>query len=318
MVAMETSDLGDPPPTVPSFSEEWFARFKFLSRRRDILWSTWESAINGFMDGIKDYMISPAARAPSGPKRSGKFSNKAICRLYRHNPKKAVSIILNDRKFSSPLCAIDKNYIERAFKHTYREKTLGLAPDFLAPFGTASDSQSLLEPFSVADVFSALESSCQGGSSPGTSGITFSHLSKADPKAMSLALILNACLKFQRIPQSWKESKTSLLLKGGDKAELSNWRPIAITETLYRLYTKLLAKRLLFICDRDALLSPLQKGFLSFNGCADHNFVVQSMLDSSRMKCKDFHAVWLDISKAFDSVCHELIWKRLAICGLPQ
>jgi hypothetical protein len=44
------------------------------------------------------------------------------------------------------------------------------------------------------------------------------------------------------IPKAWKESQTVLLHKKGSECDLGNWRPIALANTLYKLWTGVIAE----------------------------------------------------------------------------
>ena len=46
------------------------------------------------------------------------------------------------------------------------------------------------------------------------------------------------------VPRQWKESKTILLFKKGDKELLKNYRPICLLSALYKTLTKIILNRL--------------------------------------------------------------------------
>ena len=62
-------------------------------------------------------------------------------------------------------------------------------------------------------------------------------------------------------PHNWKESKTVLLYKKGDPLDLSNFRPIALANTLYKLWTGVLTQVLSLYAEHFNLLSDCQEGF---------------------------------------------------------
>eukprot|EP00731_Ephydatia_muelleri_P013724 Em0007g1034a len=66
--------------------------------------------------------------------------------------------------------------------------------------------------------------------------------------------------------------------------------------------------------------SPSQKCFLAYDGCAEHNFLLRSMLTDSRQKKRDLLLTWLDLREAFPSVSHDLLslmMERLGLSGGP-
>jgi hypothetical protein len=55
-----------------------------------------------------------------------------------------------------------------------------------------------------------------------------------------LYLLFKHCFKQRQIPTSWKTSLTILLYKKSDPTLLSNHRPIALANTIYKLFTNTL------------------------------------------------------------------------------
>ena len=63
---------------------------------------------------------------------------------------------------------------------------------------------------------------------------------------------------------------------------------------------------------------PSQKGFLPYDGCAVHSFVLRSLINDSRRAKRNILLAWLDLRNAFGSVSHELLllmMSRLGLCG---
>jgi hypothetical protein len=59
-----------------------------------------------------------------------------------------------------------------------------------------------------------------------------------------LLLIFKQCYKQQQIPTSWKTSLTILLYKKSDPSILTNHRPIALANTIYKLFTSTITAQL--------------------------------------------------------------------------
>ena len=62
--------------------------------------------------------------------------------------------------------------------------------------------------------------------------------------------------------------------------------------------------------------SAAQKGFLAFDGCVEHNFLLQALLTDSRRSKRDLMLAWLDLRDAFGSVPHELLMLMMRRLGL--
>ncbi|GBN17412.1 Retrovirus-related Pol polyprotein from type-2 retrotransposable element R2DM [Araneus ventricosus] len=93
--------------------------------------------------------------------------------------------------------------------------------------------------------------------------------------------------------------------------DIKNWRLIALSNTIYKLFAKCLVARLSDWCSRYSVLSPCQKGFLPHDGVIEHNFTLQDRKRSARRRKKDFCIAWLDVSNAFGNIPHSAIMNAL-------
>ncbi|XP_054720777.1 uncharacterized protein LOC129230404 [Uloborus diversus] len=171
----------------------------------------------------------------------------------------------------------------------------------------------LSDLFAVAEVKKALRNA--ENSAPGPDRLTYQHWKSADPDAVVLTEIFNTCLRLGRIPTCWKDSTTILIPKGGDAADPRNWRPIALSQTSYKLFTKCITARLTSWCASNEVLSPCQKGFTPHDGVLDHNFVLESSLSRARRAKSELCVAWLDVSNAFGSLSHNAIFKAVEASG---
>ena len=56
----------------------------------------------------------------------------------------------------------------------------------------------------------------------------------------NLRALMNDVLSDKSIPNEWKESRVVLVHKGGNKKEISNYRPIAIINVICKLFMMLI------------------------------------------------------------------------------
>ncbi len=56
--------------------------------------------------------------------------------------------------------------------------------------------------------------------------------------------IYNKCLDLKDIPKQWKEGIIHPIFKKGDKCDLANFRPIALLQTQYKIYSAIINNRL--------------------------------------------------------------------------
>ncbi|KAG3048504.1 hypothetical protein PC122_g23817 [Phytophthora cactorum] len=154
-------------------------------------------------------------------------------------------------------------------------------------------------------------------SSPGHDGIGYDVYSRF---ATQLVPLLHAayqfCWRHRRVPRLWKVGIVRLIHKKGNPTQPTNWRPICLQPTIYKLYSGLLAHRLSRWLEGNDRLPMAQKGFRSFNGCHEHNFVATTLLDQTRRQHRKLYQVWYDLQNAFGSLPQQLMWRVLRHLGV--
>jgi len=159
---------------------------------------------------------------------------------------------------------------------------------------------------------------------PGADRLEYRHLRALDPEAKLITVILNGCLRFQRVPDSWRTGTTILIYKKGDPKDPSNFRPITLLPTLYKLLAGCLAARLSKWAKESGVLSPQQKGFVpGVEGCLEQSFLVGSAFEESRDVGlhKDglpIFSAFLDLQNAFGSVPHASLLRVLRRVGVNE
>lgn len=117
-----------------------------------------------------------------------------------------------------------------------------------------------------------------------------------------------------RLPTSWRENRTTLLRKEGtDPKDAKSYRPITISSILSRLYWGIIDQKI----RAKVVQTPRQKGFTAENGCYNNVHILNEVLRHAKIH-NGLVVVQLDVSKAFDTVPHEIIGAALRKKGLPK
>ncbi|KZR98518.1 putative Pol protein, partial [Daphnia magna] len=140
-------------------------------------------------------------------------------------------------------------------------------------------------------------------------------LSSANKK--SLQHLMNVSFKNAFIPSIWKESIIIPLLKPGKTEEDPNsYRPVALTSCLSKAMERLIANRLHWFLETKSKINIDQAGFRRGCSTMDHIIRLESAIKSSFSKKCSTVAVYLDISKAYDSVWTQGLLYKMAELGI--
>lgn len=97
--------------------------------------------------------------------------------------------------------------------------------------------------------------------------------------------------------------------KGRDKAHITNWRPISMLNTDFKILAKALARRLSNILP--SVVHQNQTGFIPGRYIGDNIRNIQALLDFTQETGRSGLFVSLDFAAAFDSLDHSFLFKAL-------
>ena len=155
------------------------------------------------------------------------------------------------------------------------------------------------------------------GKAPGKDGVTAEILKIGGHRLWKeLAERFSRYLELKRIPRVWKVSKTILLHKKGEKEDLKNYRSICLLSQIYKVFTKIITKRITSILDEQQPRE--QAGFRKGYSTRDHLFCLTQILERSREYKLPLCIVFVDFEKAFDSVELNAVLQSLAEQGVQR
>ena len=174
------------------------------------------------------------------------------------------------------------------------------------------------EPISVENIENQMQA-LQKNKAIGCDRISAKLLKDAAPViAPSLAILFNRSLTSGFFPSSWKIGRVTALYKQGDRMNVNNYRPITILPIISKLLERAVHDQLYKYLIAKQILAKEQFGFRAKKStdAALIHFTdkVLTCMDSGQIT----GAAFLDLSKAFDTVNHELLLLKLTYAGLSN
>lgn len=193
---------------------------------------------------------------------------------------------------------IKNNTTEFSVMHHSHPKSM-----FITPIGVGE----------VEDVIKQLKNN----KAPGADCVTGEVLKCTAPSvSQPLMFLFNKCLEEGYFPDILKTSSVIPVFKSGDEADINNYRPISLISTISKIFEKLIRQRLYTYLDTHKLLSARQYGFRSGISTQDALLHLTSNIYSAMDSSKKSLSVFIDLSKAFDTVSHTLLLNSLEHIGV--
>lgn len=131
-----------------------------------------------------------------------------------------------------------------------------------------------------------------------------------------LVYIFNLSFQTGIFPDKLKEAVVVPLYKKDDKRDLNNYRPISLLPIFSKVFEKIVKFRLINYLDKIQFLSNNQYGFRKKRSTEDallshFNRVYQSLNNGEKTA-----GLYIDITKAFDTVNHRLLLSKLENIGI--
>jgi hypothetical protein len=189
-------------------------------------------------------------------------------------------------------------------------------PDLSAPFFNNRVSDTLpisCKPFNDTELHEVIKS-LKSSKSPGLDSIP-PAVWKLPGLHEHLLGFCNSALISSRIPEAWKTSSIIPIPKKGDLTKPGNYRGISLAPVAAKVFNKLLLNR---ICPYvDPILRHNQNGFRRGRSTLPQILAIRRILEECKIGNRAAAIVFVDFSKAFDSINREALFHILELYGIP-
>ena len=134
--------------------------------------------------------------------------------------------------------------------------------------------------------------------------------------AIPLQIIFLDCINSGIFPDCWKFANVQPIYKKSNHQMKNNYRPISLLPICEKMLEKIVFDQVYAFLSVNNLLSQNQSGFRPGDSTIFQLLSITSTIYDSFKKYDETHAVFLDISKAFDKVWHEGIIFKLKCNGI--
>ena len=117
-------------------------------------------------------------------------------------------------------------------------------------------------------------------------------------------------------PDSLKAANIIPIYKKGMKSDLNNYRPIALLNVFSKIMEKLMKKYIVDHIDLNNIISTSQYGFQKGKSTLDALLKFSELIHKNLDKSNNILSIFIDFSKAFDTVPHTLLLNKLEHYGI--
>ena len=133
-----------------------------------------------------------------------------------------------------------------------------------------------------------------------------------------LTLFWKKSIESGQIPQCYKNQLIIPLHKKGLKTKAENFRPVTLSSHDIKIFERVVRNWLVNYLEGNSIFSSNQHGFRRGHSCSTQLLSYSYNIFNNSVEGNDTDCVYLDYSKAFDKVDHEVLLNKLRYYNIPE
>ena len=125
-----------------------------------------------------------------------------------------------------------------------------------------------------------------------------------------LSIIYQQSWLTREVPTDWKLANVTPIYKKGRKDDLGNYRPVSLTSVPGKLMEQLIQSTITQHMWDNQMIRPSQHGFMKGRSCLTNLISFYDRVTRLLDEGKAVDVVYLDFSKAFDTVSTAFSWRN--------
>ena len=214
----------------------------------------------------------------------------------------------------------DKASIMQRWNEYFKDllnRTSAVSAQSIAQINCEPVQEHLANPLTLKEVQAAI-TAMKSNRAPGPDGIPAEIWTSSNVLAEQLHIVLGSIWDKEDVPQQFKDANIVTIWKRkGSKSDCSNYRGISLLAIAGKILGRVLLNRLTRSII-EPILTESQCGFRANRGTTDMVFSARQLQEKCREQNKDLYMVFIDLTKAFDTVSRSGLWSLLAKFGCPS